>query len=513
MYKKISLLVLTSLFWAAFTQAQHNHQWCGTVGEDAQIIQERLRENKQALYNQPVVMRNIRYIPVKFHLIAKADGSDMVAKHRVLEQLCMLNAHFEEMGLQFYIYNGFNYIYNNTAYSNHSATQNTIMAFNRSNAAINIFVPENASPGTPTGEGTVLGYYSPVRDWLVIAKGEIGKSGLTFTHEVGHFFSLNHPFLGWDADPWNEATHGNPVMSIFAPNNLNRVELVDGSNCEIAGDEVCDTPADYLFGFGWDNCNFNLQVRDRNNEVLDPDELLWMNYFFSCNFSDYYFSPMQQALIIQDYNSLRRTYIRRNHVPTLTEITERPEHISPGAGEQLGFFNDVNLEWTPVEGAEAYLLQVSQVGTFSPALTVFDEVVYGTSKVISNLLANRNYFWRVRPFSAYRTCTQFSPVTSFRTGTLVSSSEEQWAESFSVFPNPASDKQELTVSIQSEAKLEANVRLFSIAGQEVRQYGRYGILAGDNNFSLPLQGLSPGVYLLRINTEKGQLSRKVIITR
>jgi hypothetical protein len=512
MFKKTLSIFFAAILGLSWVQAQHDHRWCGLSDQDARIIHERLLENKEALHQQPVVMRDVSYVPIKFHLIGKNDRTGMVPKHWVLDQLCLLNESFEELGLQFYIYNGFNYIFNDVAFSNHGATQNTVMTFNRSNAAINIFVPNDANP---TGQGTVgnvLGYYNPTRDWLVIARGEIGKRKLTFIHEMGHFFSLNHPFFGWDAEPWEAESHGNPVTMNFAPNNFTRVELVDGSNCEIAGDGVCDTPADYLFGFGWNDCFFSLDVRDRNNEKLDPDERLWLNYFFNCSYDDYYFTDMQQALMIQDFNSQRRNYIRRDHVPTLTEITERPQAVAPANGTELGHFNGINLEWTPVPGAEAYLLQVGQISSFS-ALVVYDEVVYGTSKVIPDLIANRNYFWRVRPFSAYRTCTEFSTVASFRTGTLVNSWEEQLSTSLNVFPNPASSQQELSLSVVLEEGLEASLRLFNLAGQEVRQYGRHALRTGDNYLSLPLQGLVPGVYLLRMETAKGTVSRKVVVTK
>lgn len=508
------MFFLAATFFGQFAYAQQNHLWCGTVGEDAAIIQERLRENKAALLNNPVVTRDIMYVPVKFHLVAKTDGTGMVAKHRVLDQLCIMNEDYAELGIQFYIKNGFNYIYNNTVYSNHQATQNTIMTFQRDNSAINIYLPENADPPNQTGPGVVLGYYSPIKDWLVIAKGEVGKQGLTFTHEMGHFFSLNHPFYGWEPDPWNDTDHGNPVMMTIAPDGFTPIELVNGSNCETAGDEVCDTPADYLFGFGWDNCDYTPDVRDRNNQQLDPDERLWMNYFFGCNANEYYFTDMQQQLIIQDYNSSRRNYIRSSFVPTLTEITETPTLVSPANTEQLEFYNNINLEWTEVPGAEAYILQIALVPTFpASTLTVYDEVVYGTSKVISGLEANRTYYWRVRPFSAYRTCTDFSNTINFKTGALVSSRDNELVELFNVSPNPIPNGQELTVSIRSGNSFESRLRLFNITGQAVRDFGSFTVQTGPNNFALPINGLDAGVYLLALDSEQGQIFQRVVVAR
>ncbi|MCB0569331.1 MAG: zinc-dependent metalloprotease [Phaeodactylibacter sp.] len=513
MSRAILILFFGAAFFAQTATAQQNYFRCGTVGEDAAIIQQRLRENKAAMQNNPVISRDFKYVPVKFHLIAKTDGTGMVAKNRVLDELCILNEEYAEVGIQFYIKGGFNYIYNNTVYSNHQATQNTVMTFQRDNAALNIFIPENADPPNQAGPGVVLGYYSPAKDWLVIAKSEVGIPGLAFPHEMGHFFSLNHPFYGWDYDPWDQSLHGNPVMMTTAPDGITPVELANGSNCETAGDEVCDTPADYLFGFGWDDCNFTTDVRDRNNQQLNPDERLWLNYFFGCNVDDYYFTDMQEALMIQDYYSNRRNYIRSGFTPSLTEITEAPTLEFPANTEQLDYFNSVQLDWSDVPAAEAYLLQVSLVPTFSSGLTVYDEVVYGTSKVITILSANRTYYWRVRPFSAYRTCTNFSSTHSFKTGSLVGVQDNNLTASVNISPNPVSRGQELNVSIRSAKTFDSELALFSMAGQRVRQYGPLSIQAGANQFSLSVSGLNAGVYLLAIDSPEGKMYQRIVVTR
>ena len=98
----------------------------------------------------------------------------MVLQERVLLQLCLLNEYFEELNIQFYIKDGFNYILNDQAYEEHSSATN-VLSFHKRDDALNIFIPEDANPPNQNGPGVVLGYYDPVNDWLVIDKGEIGK--------------------------------------------------------------------------------------------------------------------------------------------------------------------------------------------------------------------------------------------------------------------------------------------------------------------------------------------------
>ena len=83
----------------------------------------------------------------------------------------------------------------------------------------------------------------------------------TFAHEMGHFFSLKHTFEGSGA------------------------ELVDGSNCDTAGDGICDTPADpYVAGQPLANyvdaeCNFINTQTDANGDYYNPDLGNIMSYY------------------------------------------------------------------------------------------------------------------------------------------------------------------------------------------------------------------------------------------
>lgn len=90
--------------------------------------------------------------------------------------------------------------------------------------------------------------------------------GGTLVHELGHLFGLSHTFGG--ATP----------------------ELVDGSNCETAGDGLCDTPADPYFEdptIVWqDGCEFIWLGQDENNAYYSPDVGNIMSYYAcSCGFS------------------------------------------------------------------------------------------------------------------------------------------------------------------------------------------------------------------------------------
>lgn len=102
------------------------------------------------------------------------------------------------------------------------------------------------------------------------------------THELGHFFGLLHTFE-------------NPG-----------IELVNGSNCETAGDGICDTPADPYQQFdppsNWidDKCRFKSLAKDANGEYYIPQ---------TGNVMSYYGCPCQEFTRGQ-FLRMSETYIR-----------------------------------------------------------------------------------------------------------------------------------------------------------------------------------------------------------
>ena len=133
--------------------------------------------------------------------------------------------------------------------------------------------------GSVTTSNTVCGYtYRP--------SSTIGNFGLmidytcdienTVIHEMGHYFSLYH-------------THGKSNCGFTD-------ERVDGSNCQTAGDDICDTPADPNLQWGLDDnlvpdcsgshvnvglfgaCTYTGDFTDANNDLFEPDITNYMSY-------------------------------------------------------------------------------------------------------------------------------------------------------------------------------------------------------------------------------------------
>lgn len=508
-YRLTPLVLILSAACFTLTAQTSAHHTCGTHGEMAAPMIERLLQNIESLRNQPIRSRDIEYVPIKFHLVAKTDGAGRVPEGRVLDQLCALNRDYLPMNVQFYLKNGtFNYINNTAVYSTHQGTVNTIMTFAKDNAALNIFIVDEAEPASG-GLGQTLGYYSPNKDWIVVRRDNVSATSSTLPHEVGHFFSLAHPFNGWDHEPYDPAIHGVPAPAT-SPGGI-PTEKADGSNCATAGDFVCDTPADYNLGYGWDNCNYTGGAMDPMAVLVNPDERLFMGYFLDCPRDEYYFSPMQQELVLEDLNSAQRNYVTPGYVPYQVEITETPELLAPINAAVTAGYNIVNLEWSGVSGATRYLLEIDAFPNFSATTARY--VVFGTNKIITNLAANKTYYWRVRPFAEYHTCASFTSNGQFKTGTstVTSSGETKLVENWSVDPNPVSAGQDISVSINCNERFDGVITVLNAVSQVVYRTENLELTQGEHDFRVPSSFLARGVYMVALETSDVVLTKRVVV--
>jgi hypothetical protein len=503
----LMLFLALALPFGAF--AQHSHGVCGTTGEWAQAVTERLLHNRAQHRDGFVTNRSIVYVPVKFHLTANNDGSGRINDGRVYDQLCALNEDFLGSDIQFYLKDGtFNYINNTTVFQNHSSGAGQLfMSSADDNEALNIFITQDANTNSG-GVGVTLGYYTSARDWIVVRKDEVGTTRHTLPHEVGHFFSLPHPFNGWDNELYDEAIHGNPVSSTISPGFI-PVEFANGSNCASAGDYFCDTNANYGFGFGWDDCDYDAGTMDPNGQVVDPQESLFMGYFFGCPRDEFFFTDEQTAAMQMDLASAARDYVNPGTTPNLSPITETPSLIAPDLGEMVSGYNAVLLEWESVSGADFYMLEIDkQIQFNSPELQRL--TVYGNTKVME-LEPNTTYFWRVRPLNAYFTCTNVSQFRGFTTDGLTTTSDLDFVSQWIVSPNPVNPSGELNVNLESTKGFEANIQLLSVTGQVVQKFGQFDLTAGNNNFVLSLHDMPKGLYLLNILSDEGTTTQRIVI--
>lgn len=479
---------------------------CGLHDHD--LLIDRLVENKKYLKEIGIQQKDgvVSYIPVKYHIIAQNDGSNGASAKRVLEMHCVLNDFFSEGddGLQFYIKDGFNYINNNTVYNDHiSNTGQIIMAQNRDAQALNIFLPNDANTNS-NSVGTTLGYYSPSDDWIVMRKAEANAISTTVVHEVGHYLSLPHPFNGWDFEPYNASVHGVSVGT-WSPAGVPN-ERVDGSNCNTAGDRICDTPANYLF-FPWQGCDYNGGAQDPNGQLLDPDEFNMMDYY-SDDCAPKHFTDQQKQLMLVDYENRGELHAPWN--PLSTNITGPPAIVEPQEGSISAGFDQVFFDWEPVNGADRYLLEVDRLSSFNLDPTVM--VVFTSSATVSGVFeADKTYRWRVTPFNPYYTCAESSPIIQFTTGTVLSANNVLEVDNLTIEPNPVSQNY-VVVSLDTDTAFDSQISILSATGQTLQLTTRH-FQVGHSDIELSIQNIPNGIYFVNIASEDKLITKKLVVSK
>lgn len=136
---------------------------------------------------------------------------------------------------------------------------------------INMYFVEEVTGESICGFASLAGIQMLNSGGILIIKEDCVNRG-TISHEMGHYFGLRHTFEG------------------------SGTELVDGSNCEIEGDLICDTPADpfvegdamELYIDSENPCRFISTKRDENGQFYQPDVGNIMSYYPSsctCGFT------------------------------------------------------------------------------------------------------------------------------------------------------------------------------------------------------------------------------------
>jgi PKD repeat protein len=195
-------------------------------------------------------------IPLKFHLVRRSDGTGGITASQVEGILAQLNTYYEPANMRFSQFGELNFIDNDDLYNFDAAREDQAATGNDVRNVVNLyFFNSIRSGGSP-----LCGYtrFPPSTDRVILAYGCVLGGNTTLEHELGHYFTLYH-------------THGKT-------NTGTTDELVDGSNCTVAGDDICDTPADPNLTGRVQNCQYIGSARDANGQSYRPDPSNIMAY-------------------------------------------------------------------------------------------------------------------------------------------------------------------------------------------------------------------------------------------
>lgn len=462
-----------------------------------------LREWQARPGDFPARSSDTLYAGIQIHLLARNNGTGRIATEKLLDAFCRLQEDFSASGVRFFFKNDWNLI-DNTTWHNHETIPEGIdmMLTNNYPDALNAYFVSGAAGN--------CGYNLPYAG-VAIAHACADPEEHTWAHEVGHALSLPHPFIGWENTLYNFGLptpdtltydytyfHDSLETQVPAPLDTALVERLDGSNCGIAADLFCDTRPDYL-SYRWDCDAQNeslVTLKDQTGATFKADGTLFMSYsndVCSNRFSDDQITALRANLLTE-----KAAWLHPGPPPA--DVAGLPELLSPLGGAFV-LPTEVTLHWSAVPGATHYLVQVSRLSSY--LIKNVDLVVTDTTFVIADLPPNFTYYWRVRPFNYWHTCTEMTPSATFFA--LTSSADDQagGADDWRCYPTRLSAGQALTLELPAGWQHQtAQCQLYNAVGRLCWQTTLTP--RGNKIFvQIPLEHRPAGVYRLVLSNPRG----------
>ncbi|MBT28530.1 MAG: hypothetical protein CMO01_02635 [Thalassobius sp.] len=318
--KSLVNLISVTLVILLFSNLSKAQISCGTVSPTPeQLMSLRLKSTSAADLESLIDKENITYIALKIFLIRTSSGTSVTKLEDIEHDVKATNWYFSRVNIQFYIDN-VTYIDDDQFYNFYSEEEYLLRGAYADNNTINVFFPnEIYKNGVEVGG---YAYLPPGPKVVFVSSDNTLYSDNTLAHEIGHFFDLYH-------------THG-------ATDYGTTSELVDGSNCDVAGDMVCDTPADpNLDQLVNGNCEYAGTLIDANGQVYQPDVKNIMSY--SNGGCMKYFSEGQFARMLQGFYD-KRSSIKYHKEKIDDEIIQIENNYTVvnevGTKSDIGTFED-----------------------------------------------------------------------------------------------------------------------------------------------------------------------------
>ncbi len=500
----IVLMLMCSFSFAQFTTSNEVDELCGfrMTPQFEQRLDRNLKIMRSGNYERSNV---IKYAPVTLHLVGKSNGFEHYPAMDAIDRLCELNQQFLQVGIQFYLDDDdtdgsvvppINYPQNDTWYDGDG--MGTLYAYHRDQNSMNIYIVGTAKSG-----GTVVcGFYTGQQDLVVVQKSCYGPNNTTMMHELGHMLTLPHTFSGLEGFPAYNC-------GAQAPANY---EKNDGSNCTTVGDRFCDTGPDYQNNRWFCSVNGNsiCEHVDANGDSFFPSGKNAMSY--SNDNCVTLFSGEQNASMNIDYDG--RTDIHPAGPIMSDTISAAVQQSQPADNSTTVGYAEQFFSWLPVPNATNYVFQLSRNQSFSPnaiVTTLITKYPWLTYKAGLDQFAD--YYWRVKPINQGYFCASNSATRKFTTfDAMIAVNDIEGVSDVTVYPNPTNGVNQVTLALNSDRDVEATVNIFAVDGRKLKSEV-LDIRSSENNYQIDVQDLSTGLYLLSLETKKGTIQQKLIISK
>ena len=284
-------------------------------------------------------------IPIAAHIVRRSDGTGGLPEWRLADAIDDANFHYAGVDMSFYRLGEIDYIDSDEWYTTTTLAEiDAMRSHNLVADAVNIYFTENLDYESGGLCGISAFTFSSVQSIAMRNSCTANPDGLgnhsTFSHEVGHYFDLFHT---------HEPFYGD--------------ELVDGSNCDVAGDLVCDTPADPQLGGSNVStaCVYTGTATDPNGDLYVPDPSQLMSYSLKHCRDNFTSESLDRALATL-------VALRPN---LITNPVAAPEIASGGPSPPDGFALQLAApQPNPTRGAARFSFVIGRAGRAD--LSVYD---------------------------------------------------------------------------------------------------------------------------------------------
>ena len=323
--------------------------------------------------------REIMWIPVAFHIVRNDNGSGGLPIERIDIGLDDLNTLLGESGFRFYQLGEIDFINNSNYYSDIDSYDeiNDLRQINQVVNTLNIYSTAVLNNGNYDLCGiSTFSWYNSGSQGVVMANSCFATSDnhSTLAHEVGHYFNLYHTHQG------SSDSNGDGII------DGENAEFVDGTDCELLGDGLCDTVADpVLSDVVSGSCLYTGNYIDGHGDQYDPDTSNLMSYSVK-NCRDFT-SPEQFNLMTFTYETDRPWL---NVAPSEPNIVMSGYTINESDGDGDNVFNpgefieltvmiENHPDWPDAGDVELFLFSSNEAINLIDDYFWFPELISGES--------------------------------------------------------------------------------------------------------------------------------------
>jgi hypothetical protein len=472
MKKKIifSCFLWFSLFVSIICTAQ-TQKMCGTAGG--------VRKKPKTDASKTEVSNSLPdsyHFMIKHHVFRTAAGQQSIQQSDLAKIMIDLNTRFDNTNIQFHDCGSPDVI--NVAQQQDGivitkgigANAISIDNTHKSPSVINVYWPFELYQhySFEPGESVELeGVRIPGHNLFMNSKFITERLAVTLTHELGHYFELDHTFGDYEIGTGPDA-NGKGTDELVTRN-------LEEGNCESAGDGLCDTPADPNYYHG---CGLNGNLTDRKGKLYVPDAGNYMSYSpYTCQSHFSYEQSKRMLSFAKDYN-IELTQYRKEITTALNNVTKTYSASAIIANNTITGTSNVNFK------AQTEI-------KLDPGFKAAKGVAF-TAKI------------------AYDCNNLGLPSALFAEEEKATTINEEPATDahFNVYPNPFDAVFNVFFSLATDAKTTISIQ--NVVGQEILKLQEEVLKKGDHKNQFDLSEFPNGIYFLVLKNDASVQTKKLL---